>query len=59
LDKNGPCGSPYFHIQRSSVNFKENVAMFLTAFAGNKNVVVFVTGCGGDRNIISHGYAGR
>lgn len=59
LDKPGHCGSAYFHVQRSNVNFKESVALFLTAFAGNKNVVVFVTGCAGDRNIISHGYAGR
>jgi len=59
LDKPGPCGSVYFHIQRSSTNFKEAVAMFLTAFAANKNIVVFVTGCVSDRNIISHGYVGR
>lgn len=59
LDKPGKCGSAFFHIQRLSVNFKESVAMFLTAFAASKNVVVFVTGCVGDRNIISHGFAVR
>ncbi|PAQ11584.1 hypothetical protein CIT26_03800 [Mesorhizobium temperatum] len=59
LDKAGRCGSKYFHIQRTSGNFKETVALALTAFATNKVMVVFVTGCANDRNIISHGYAGR
>jgi hypothetical protein len=59
LDKAGRCGSRFFHSQRVNVNFRESVAMFLTAFAASKNVVVFVTGCAGDRNIISHGFAVR
>jgi hypothetical protein len=59
LDKNGRCGSPYFHMQRSSTNFKEMVALELTAFATGKTMTLFTTGCAGDRNIMSHGYAGR
>lgn len=57
LDKNGRCGSAFFHMQRSSVNFKEMVSVELTAFATNRPLTVFITGCAGDRNIISHGFA--
>jgi len=59
LDKNGPCGSPYFHMKRSSMNFKEMVGVELTAFAMGKPLTVFVTSCVSDRNIISHGFASR
>lgn len=59
MDKAGPCGSKYFHIQRANANFKEMVALSMTAFASNKYMVMFVTSCGGDRNIISHGYTGK
>lgn len=59
LDKDGPCGSRFFHMQRTNTNFKEMVAVELTAFATGKFITLFVTGCGGNRNIISHGYARR
>jgi hypothetical protein len=55
LDKNGPrCGSPFFHIKRSSINFKEVVAVVLTAFSLGKQVAAFDFACEGDRNIIDH-----
>ena len=60
LDRNGTCGSQQFHISRSSSNYKEMVAMVLTALAANKTLGVYVTGCkmmyGTNRNIISHGF---
>jgi uncharacterized protein YycO len=60
LNKNGMCGSPHFHINRSQTNYKEMVAMVLTALATNKTVGVFVTSCrvmyGTNRNVISNGY---
>jgi hypothetical protein len=59
LDRNGKCGSPFFHIQRENLNFKEVVAVSLTAFAMGKAMTVFVTSCSGDRNIISHGFTVR
>lgn len=59
LEQAGPCGSRYFHVQRANKNFKEMVALSLTAFAASKPMVMFVVSCGGDRNIISHGYSSR
>ncbi len=59
LDVNGPCGSPYFHTQRAAVNFKEMVAIELTAFTTGRPMTFFVSGCAGDRNITSHGYVSR
>lgn len=59
LDKNGPCGTAYFHVQRTNQNFSEMTALAMTAFAGGKTMALFVTSCATDRNIISHGYAGR
>lgn len=59
LDRAGACGSRYFHVQRTSRNFKEMVALSMTAFASSKPMVMFVSGCAGDRNVISHGYTGR
>ena len=59
LDRNGPCGSTYFHIQRTAQNFSELTALAMTAFAGGKGMRLFVVSCSGDRNIIDHGYAGR
>ena len=59
LDRPGRCGSKYFHILRSSVNFKEMVAVALTAFATSKPLTFFVVSCSGDRNIISHGYVSK
>lgn len=55
LDVAGPCGSKFFHIQRSNTNFREVVATSLTGFSLNKNVTIFTTGiCSADRNISSH-----
>jgi hypothetical protein len=54
LDTQGDCGSRFFHIQRLRQNFKEVVAVFLTAYAAGKRLVVFVESCAGDRNILTH-----
>jgi hypothetical protein len=59
LSEAGSCGSKYFHIQRANANFKEMVAISLTAFAADKRMTMFTASCAGDRNIISHGYATR
>lgn len=59
LERAGPCGSRYFHVQRSNVNFREMAALSLTAFAASRPMTMFVVSCAGDRNIISHGYASR
>ncbi len=59
LDKNGNCGSPYFHFQRVNKNFRESVALALTAYSTGSTMVVFVSGCNNDRNIASHGYMSR
>ncbi|MCL2258892.1 MAG: hypothetical protein FWC18_03585 [Cystobacterineae bacterium] len=60
LNNKGICGSQHFHISRANSNYKEMVAMVLTALAANKTVGVYVTGCrtmyGTNRNIISHGF---
>ena len=60
LSRAGPCGSGYFHIRRANTNFREMVALSLTAFATGKDMTLFLTpGCAGDRHIVSHGYASR
>ena len=59
LSQAGSCGSRFFHIQRANPNFKEMVAVSLTAFAASKTMGFFVTSCSGDRNITSHGFALR
>ena len=55
LDKAGPCGSAFFHIQRASPNFKEFTALAMTAASLGKVMTLFQASCAGDRNIISHG----
>lgn len=55
LDNAGPCGSKYFHIQRTNTNFKEFNALVLSAFTSGKTLHFFVASCNGDRNILSHG----
>ncbi len=55
LDVAGDCGSKFYHVQRSRLNFKEAVAVFLTAYSTGKTVTLFVESCSGDRNILSHG----
>ena len=59
LDKNGSCGSPYFHFQRVNRNFRESVALALTAYSTGSTMVIFATGCNNDRNIASHAYMSR
>lgn len=54
LDTPGDCGSRFYHIQRSRQNFKEVVALFLTAYSAGKRLIVFVESCAGDRNILTH-----
>jgi hypothetical protein len=57
LNKNGSCGSHYFHVRRTNVNFKQMVDLTLTTFDWTGPMVLIVTGCAGTRNIISHGWA--
>jgi regulation of enolase protein 1 (concanavalin A-like superfamily) len=59
LDQSGSCGSDWFHIQRSRDNFKEVVAVALTAYSTNRRMIVQVVACAGNRNIISHGLSYR
>jgi hypothetical protein len=59
LDVNGRCGSNFFHTKRAATNFKEQVAVILTAFTTGKRMVFFVSGCEGARNVISHGFVTR
>jgi hypothetical protein len=53
-DTTGPCGSAFYNFQRTQTNFKEMMAVVLTAFSSSKNVVAFVSHCSGNRNIIDH-----
>ena len=55
----GPCGSPFFHIQRTNINFNEFYSLILTAFAANKVASLYVSNCSADRNILSHGYVNQ
>lgn len=55
LNKAGPCGSAFYHIQRSRTNFKEFSTLAQQAFIYGKSLAFDVTACGGDRNILSHG----
>src|SRR5262249_39783629 len=48
LSEAGRCGSKYFHIQRANANFKEMVAVTLTAFAADKRMTMFIASCAGD-----------
>ena len=57
LNKGGPCGSPLFHFQRSSENFKEITSLMYLAAASNYDVDIVVATCANDRNIASHGSA--
>ena len=66
LDKKGDCGSNFFHIRRTNVNFKELSAIALTAISTSKQLRFFVpcqgqncvptpNSCFLDRNIVDHG----
>jgi hypothetical protein len=55
LNKAGPCGSAFYHIQRSKTNFKEFSTLAENAFIYGKSLSFDVTNCSGDRNILSHG----
>ena len=54
-DTTGPCGSAFYDFQRTQANFKEIMAVMLTAFSSSKNVWVVVSQCNGTRNIIDRG----
>lgn len=62
LDEYGPCGSNFFHIRRSNVNFAELFASVLTAKSRNMTVGFAVIDCAEDdpgvltRNVADHGY---
>jgi len=51
-DTVGPCGNAFYNFQRTQTNFKEIMAVMLTAFSSSKNVWVNVSQCLNGRNII-------
>jgi hypothetical protein len=56
LDVPGACGSGYFRVERQATNFKEMVAVLLTAFSTGSKVSLYQDGCvGGSGNRVSHG----
>jgi hypothetical protein len=57
---NNGCGSPFFHLSRGNVNFKEMFAFIFLAFKNQTpiNFEVLDT-CNGDRVDISHGSMGE
>lgn len=59
LSTRGNCGSNFFHIRRANANFREMVAVSLTAFATSRPMTFFVVSCVNDRNITSHGFTTR
>jgi hypothetical protein len=55
LDVAGPCGSVFYHVRRTNVNFNQVFEVARTAIAVNKKLSVFVVpACQGDRNVLSH-----
>jgi hypothetical protein len=59
LSQSGMCGSQYFQLDRVKANYKDTMAIALTALATNKTMTLWVIGCVGDRNIISQGSIAR
>jgi hypothetical protein len=59
LDKQGGCGSSFFHVKRASENFKEMVAIFMTAFSLSYRVNAYEDSCEGQRNILGHAWTYR
>ena len=55
LNVAGPCGSSFYHIQRTRTNFSVFSDLVKQAFLWNKSLAFDVTACSGDRNILSHG----
>lgn len=55
MDKAGPCGSSFYHIQRSKTNFNELAGIAQDAFIYGKSLAVIVNNCAGDRNILHVG----
>jgi len=63
LDVRGPCGSFFYHVQRSAINFREMTEVALAALSANKRLLLYAyDSCGGpipdrrtDRNRVSHG----
>lgn len=56
LNVAGPCGSSYYHIRRTNVNFAQFQDLVKQAFLWNKTLTFHVIDCAGDRNILSHGW---
>ena len=56
MDKNGHCGSAFFHVKRTNTNFKEVVALLITALSTRKSVHAVDTTCEGTRNVITHAW---
>lgn len=55
LDVVGPCGSVFYHVRRTNVNFNQVFELARTAIAVNKQLSVFVLPtCQGQRNVLSH-----
>ncbi|HEX8622819.1 MAG TPA: hypothetical protein VF718_12705 [Allosphingosinicella sp.] len=52
----GSCGSNFFHVKRSSANFREMTDVALTAYQTGRTLGLYVKSCEGDRNVLSHGY---
>ncbi|TMP35976.1 hypothetical protein [Pseudoalteromonas rubra] len=55
VNVNGECGSNFYHISRSAVNFSEFYSLVLSAAAARKLVYLEVGSCSGQRNILTHG----
>jgi len=64
LDKAGPCGEVYFHVDRTKGNYKDMVAIILTAYTTKRPVQIWMyekpDGCVPGvpkRNLVYHGGA--
>jgi predicted membrane protein len=53
LDKKSSCGSAYFNVQRANTNFKEVVALAMTALTNKTAIGINSSSCAGDRAIVS------
>jgi hypothetical protein len=53
LNTNGPCGTSLFYVNRTQSNYKDIVAITLTAYAMGKQMWLNVTGCDTANNTIN------
>jgi hypothetical protein len=53
LDTNGPCGTALFYVDRTQSNYKDTVAITLTAYAMGKQMWLNVTGCAASNKTIN------